>query len=74
MLKHIEWDAWGFPGAGNTTVYLVFDPTDSLSTPAKTDSSGKFIDLPCEVAAVRKMESHCYAVMFYTDSDWSHCP
>lgn len=28
-LKHIEWDGWG--GAGmDTTVYLVFDPTDSL--------------------------------------------
>jgi hypothetical protein len=30
-LKHIAWDGWGFPGAGDTTVYLVFDPTDALS-------------------------------------------
>lgn len=27
-LKHIEWDGWGWAGMG-TTVYLVFDPTDS---------------------------------------------
>jgi hypothetical protein len=73
ILKHIEWEAWGFPGAGNTTIYLVFDPTDSLSTPAKTHSSGKFSGLPCEVPEVRRMESQYYAVMFYTDSDWSHC-
>src|ERR1700686_3619953 len=24
-LKHVEWDGWGFPGAGDTVVYLVFD-------------------------------------------------
>lgn len=29
--RHIEWDGWGFPGAGETVVYLVFDPRDSLS-------------------------------------------
>jgi hypothetical protein len=34
-LKHIEWDGWGFPGAGDTVVYLVFDPDDSLSTEAR---------------------------------------
>jgi hypothetical protein len=73
MLKHVEWESWGFPGAGNTTVYLVFDPSDSLSTPAKTHSSGKFGGLPCEVPEVRRMESQYYAVMFYTDTDWSHC-
>jgi hypothetical protein len=73
MLKHIEWDAWGFPGAGNTTVYLVYGPDDYLSTVAKTHSNGKFRGLPCEVAQVRKMESQYYAVLFYTDTDWSHC-
>jgi hypothetical protein len=33
-LKHVEWDGWGFPGAGDTTVHLVFDPTDTLSAAA----------------------------------------
>jgi len=31
-LKHIEWDGWGW--VGDTTVYLVFDSTDSLSVAA----------------------------------------
>ena len=30
-LKHIEWDGWGW-GGQDTTVYLVFDPTNALST------------------------------------------
>ena len=73
IMKHIEWDAWGFPGAGYTTVYLVFDPNDSLSAAAKTDSYGKFNGIPCGVSRVRKLESHYYSVILYTDTDWSHC-
>ena len=72
-LKHIEWDGWGFPGAGDTVVYLVFDPDDSLSTAAKSRSSGKFSGIPCEVPNVRRLESHYYSVLFYTDTDWGHC-
>jgi len=72
-LKHIEWDGWGFPGAGDTVVYLVFDPNDSLSTAAKSHSSGKFSGIPCEVPRVRRLESRYYSVLFYTDTDWGHC-
>jgi hypothetical protein len=72
-MKHIEWDAWGFPGAGYTTVYLVFDPNDSLSAAAKNDSNGKFSGIPCGVSPVHKLESHYYSVILYTDTDWSHC-
>jgi hypothetical protein len=43
-LKHVEWDGWGFSGAGDTTVYLVYDPTDSLSAAAKSHQPGKFAD------------------------------
>jgi hypothetical protein len=46
-LRHMEWEGWGFPGAGNTVVYLVFDPTDALATAARTQARGKFGDLPC---------------------------
>jgi hypothetical protein len=73
IMKHIEWDAWGFPGAGYTTVYLVFDPNDSLSAAAKNDSYGKFSGIPCGVSRVRKLESHYYSVILFTDADWSHC-
>jgi hypothetical protein len=72
-LKHIEWDGWGFPGAGDTVVYLIFDPNDSLSTAAKSHSSGKFGGIPCEVPRVRRLETHYYSVLFYTDTDWGHC-
>jgi hypothetical protein len=69
-LKHIEWDGWGFPGAGDTTVYLVFDPTDSLVAAAKTRQTGKFSGIPCEVFSVRRLERGWYTVQFYTDEWW----
>jgi hypothetical protein len=72
-LKHIEWDGWGFPGAGDTVVYLVFDPNELLSKSASTHSPGKLSGIPREVATVNRMESHYYTVIFYTDTDWSHC-
>src|ERR1700722_313340 len=70
--KHVEWDGWGWGGI-NTSVYLVFDPTDSLAGAARNDQSGKFNGIPCEVPWVRRMESHWYTAMFYTDKDWSGC-
>lgn len=68
-LKHIEWDGWGWAGQ-DTTVYLVFDPTDSLSTPARNHAHGKFNGIPCEVAGVTQLEDHWYAVQFYTNEFW----
>jgi hypothetical protein len=67
--KHIEWDGWGLSGI-DTTIYLVFDPTDSLAAAAKSHQPGKFNGVPCKVPWVRRMESHWYTVMFYTDEDW----
>ena len=72
-LRHIEWDGWGYPGSGNTVVYLVFDPNESLSTAASSHSAGKFSGIPCEVSLVRRLESHYYTALFYYDTDWSHC-
>jgi hypothetical protein len=45
-LKHIEWDGWGCAGQ-DTTAYLVFDPTDSLSAAAREHRPGKFNGIPC---------------------------
>jgi hypothetical protein len=73
-MKHIEWQGWGFPGAGDTVVYLVYDPNDALSGPAAKRSPGMFHGIPCEVYRVRRLESHWYTVLFYTDTDWQHCP
>lgn len=72
-LKHIEWDASGFAGLANNTAYLVFDPADTLSAAAKGHQSAKFNGVLCDVRAIRRLESHWYAVLFYTDQFWDHC-
>jgi hypothetical protein len=72
-LKHVEWDGWGFAGSGETIVYLVFDPNDSLAVAATNRSPGKFSGIPCEVLDVRRLENHWYSVHFYTDTAWDHC-
>lgn len=68
-LKHIEWDGWGWVTM-DTTVYLVSDPTDSLSQAASSHQPGKYNGLPCEVFLVRRLESHWYTVQFYTEEEW----
>ena len=68
-LKHVEWDGWGWAGQ-DTTAYLVFDPTDSLLAAAREHRSGKLHGIPCEVAAVDRMEKNWYAVRFYTNEWW----
>ncbi len=73
-LPHVEWDGWGFAGAGDTTVYLVFDSRNSLFAAAKGGRSGKYDGLPCEVYRVRRLESQWYTVHFYTDEFWGRPP
>jgi hypothetical protein len=72
-LKHEEWDGWGGPGAGDTTVYLVSDPTDRLAAPARAHLSGKFEGIPCSVVRVDRLEKSWYTVLFYTDTAWNFC-
>ena len=71
--RHIEWDGWGFPGAGNTVVYLVYDPSNSLQAAAASQRPGKYRGLTCEVYSVNKLQNSYYAVQFYTGTDWRHC-
>jgi hypothetical protein len=71
-VKHLDWDGWGW-GGENTEVYLVFDPTDSLSAAAKSHQPGKFNGLPCKVVLVLRLERNWYATQFYTGTDWDHC-
>jgi hypothetical protein len=70
--QHAVWDAWGWGGM-DTSVYLVFDPADSLIAASRSKSPGKPRGLPCTVAAVHRMEPHWYSVRFYTSEDWHHC-
>ena len=71
-LRHVEWDGWGFAGA-DTQVYLVYDPSDSLSPAAKKHLPGKFGGIPCEVSRVRRLENQWYSAVFYTDTSWGTC-
>jgi hypothetical protein len=71
-LRHTEWDGWGFAGE-DTVVYIVFDSNDSLAMLGHNKTPGKLSGLPCEVPRIRRLESHWYAVMFYTDTSWDHC-
>ncbi len=69
--KHLEWDGWGFAGAGNTTVYVVFDPHNSLAAAAENGSPGVvFTPDPVLVPRVRRLEESWYSVVFYTETDW----
>jgi hypothetical protein len=72
-LKHIEWDGWGFAGVGDTTVYLVLDPSDGLAEAAKSHSPGRFSGIPCAIVGVRRLERFWYTVLFYTDTAWNSC-
>jgi hypothetical protein len=71
-LRHLEWDGWGWAG-GETVEYLVFDPTGSISTAVKSNSSKEAGGIPCDVFRVRRLEHQWYSVTFYTDTSWDHC-
>ena len=71
--KHIEWDGWGFAGAGNTVVYLVYNPSNSLAEAARTHSSGVVLTPDARVVPrVQRLENSWYSVVFYTQTDWDH--
>ena len=68
-LKHMEWESSGFAGVANNISYLAFDPTDSLSA-TTYNQNAKPKGVPCEPRAVRRLENHWYALLFYTDQVW----
>jgi hypothetical protein len=68
-LKHADWDGSGFAGA-DTTVFLVFDPTDSLAAATGALPPIKARGLPCEVVRIRRLDRRWYTVLFYTDTYW----
>jgi hypothetical protein len=67
--RHVEWDGWGFAGQ-DTTVYLVFDPHNSLAAKMNARAPIEAGGLPCAVAGIRRLQSHWYAVLFYTNMLW----
>ena len=73
-LKHWEWESSGFAGVANRSVYVVYDPDDSLKLAARHNTPIKAIGLPCVVPRVVRLERDWYSVEFYTDSSWEACP
>ena len=71
-LRHMDWDGWGML-AQDTNVYLVFDPSDSLSAAARSGRTGKFPGIPCKVQRIQRLEAHWYAAVFYTETSWGDC-
>jgi hypothetical protein len=53
----------------DNTVYLVFDPANSLSQAAASHQPRKYAIIPCEVPTVRQLENRWYTVQMYTNGD-----
>jgi hypothetical protein len=73
-LKHVIWDAWGFVPAGNTLMYIVNDPEDSLRVAGTNAQSGRVPGIPCPVDRVHRLEPQRYTILLFTDSNWNDCP
>jgi hypothetical protein len=74
--RHIEWDGSGGVPVGDWTVYVVFDPSESLAAAAKNGWSGsysKYKGIPCDVGFVRRLESHWYSVELGMNEWWERC-
>jgi hypothetical protein len=72
QLPHAVWDAWGWGGM-DTSVYLVFDPANSLLAASQRKTPGRPPELPCPVYSVQRLEPDWYSVRFYTSEDWNDC-
>jgi hypothetical protein len=75
-LRHVEWDGWGGAPVGDWTVYVVYDPTDSLSDAVKSGRQGtyqRYKGIPCEVESVRRLESQWYSVVLGMNEWWDRC-
>lgn len=73
QLKHVEWDGWGGFPVGDWTVYVVSDPTDSLSASVGQHLTGKISGIPCDVDEVRRLENHWYSVTLAMNEWWEQC-
>ena len=69
--RHLEWDGWGFAGAGDTSVYLVYNPSNVLDEPARTQFAGAVLTpTPRAVVHVQRLEKDWYSVVFPTNETW----
>jgi len=68
-LRHIEWDGWGWAGM-DTSVELVYDPTDSLAHQLRQDPKGRYADLANITAKIQRLGRGWYSVTLFTSEVW----
>ena len=72
-LKHIEWDGWGGTPVGDWTMYLVYNPSDSLRSSLKERKSRMVPGVPCPVDRVHQLAAHWYTVLYPMNCWWDDC-
>lgn len=68
-LQHIEWDGWGWAGM-DTTVYLVYDPSDTLIDEIRRNPKGRFAAIAERTAKSQRLGRNWYSLRFYTGDEW----
>jgi hypothetical protein len=68
-LRHMEWDGWGWAGM-DTSVELVYDPTDSLTREIRQNPKGRFADLALKTAKVQRLGQNWYSLTLFTSETW----
>jgi hypothetical protein len=64
-LRYAEWDGWGWAGM-DTSVELVYDPTDTLGCEIRHNPKGRFAELAEKTAFVQRLGPGWYSLTLYT--------
>lgn len=64
-LRYAEWDGWGWAGM-DTSVELVYDPTDTLGREVKDNPEGRFAELAEKTAFVQRLGPGWYSLTLYS--------
>jgi hypothetical protein len=68
-LRHIEWDGWGWAGM-DTSVQLVYDPTDSLARELRLNPKGRFAEVAVRTAKAQRLGKNWYSLTLFTSETW----
>jgi len=64
-LRYAEWDGWGWAGM-DTSVELVYDPTDTLAREIKHNPKGRFAEVAEKTYFVQRLGPGWYSLTLYT--------
>lgn len=64
-LRYIQWDGWGWAGT-DTSVELVYDPSDSLAHEIRYNPKGRFAEVADKTAFVQRLGHGWYSLTLYT--------